>query len=1359
MNLVGQKLSSTYIYLLSTGPSSTSITLGDGSVVPWEANGVVTTSNSANQTIGGSKTFNGILTIPSTLNFASNGSIVKAGNHAVTLTTSSNSNITFSSATAFTYTVPNPGANASFVMTEGTQTINGTKTFNGEIKIFGDTEIGLTGTATNLFGTGASTNRFGDNVITSNSFGNNVIGLSATNSFGNSSRYNTFGETGNINRFGLLVTGSNQFGSGVSGSTASNGFGIDLRSGAINNFGKNSKNFFGENGENYFYSGSFAGPLTLPATVSYTSAGQIVKAGNHTLGLTTTANTTGTFPTGNINIAALEGQQTFAGEKTFASGINILKTTDQLVLGSTQKTTITAPTPASARTYTIPDAGTNASFVMNEVNQTIGGTKTFTTGVVLQNVSNQLAFRTGSAGTNTITFTAPNISGNRTYTIPDVSGNASFVMTTGTQTIDGLKTFTTRPTVNGSGVFLSGEAVPGAYTAYSLEFQNGLRLTNGGAPFTWNGNQSKIVEVDTAAIASLTGSQTLNGIKTFNTGIVIQVTGNQLTLRTGSAGNKIDITAPNISANRVYTIPDVGGNADFVMTSGSQNITGTKTFASQLIVATSSNQLVLRTGSAGSNSFTISAPTISGDRTYTIPDVSGNSSFVMTTGTQDIGGSKNFTIRPTINGVNVLLSGDTTAFTRVEATNLVYNTGDQIISGRKRFRNASVVPYGPFENDIDADFNGLLSSREVYFTNDGNTRSAIEIPTLDMVYETGATTLTPRIGPTPSLSRTQTNTSGSYLASDGFIKYVAANQPRFDHAVSKNLFYGSNSFLNFWRYPFTSGPPYVQDVIAPRSEINPFKSAKDADKFIDVTGSGVATTYQIRRDDVLYSGLNYTMSVFAKPINNNFISLQIGGARALYNLSNGSISGMAGTITSSGLDSSYGNGWSRLWLSTLYNSATSWQVNAIYPSNAAGATSRLVTTQSDSFYLWGPQLEESAIPTPYEQAYGTFLEGYKSFRTPKGLLLEQASNNYILNSNTFTGSNAGEPVNGSIQLTGGVWPDTSTSGSVYVEDGTTSQHYVYRRPIDNIQSGINYVSSIFLKQPYYGQYTGRRYVLGRLVTAGSIPDTRVVIDLHSGISGGRTVSVPGFTNPTFFTGIKYPNNWYRLVIGQTATGAALVGANCEFWSTTGFGVNANSYSGLNGPGFQIFGHQLETAFSGDGATSYKPTTGSVGTLTRDVFAIGGNDFSGFYNQNQGTYFIEAELLQYNTWQTMGMMGIEGSDRQSGSYALTRVGANFATNFSSGPPSHQSQANFSKTTGSRGVLVMASYKENSFKTSFYNETTRTDTSGRLGSLPMNKLVFGANGETAGPQFSNMYLQRFSYWPLQFQDSKLTGIYRY
>jgi hypothetical protein len=1256
-------------------------------------------------------------------------------------------------------------------MTEGAQTINGDKTFNGSIKFFGDTEIGLIGTATNLFGTGALTNKFGDEAKTSNTFGNNVSGGSAFNEFGKRSRQNFFGHQSNLNYFGAYVTGANYFGAETSGSTAFNNFGTDLKSGAVNQFGANSKNYFGNSGQNYFYSGLFAGPVTMPATVSYTSAGQIVKAGNHTLGLTTTANTTGTFPTGNINIAALEGIQTFAGEKTFSSGINILKTTDQLVLGSTQKTTITAPTPASARTYTIPDAGTNASFVMNEVNQTIGGTKTFTTGVVLQNVSNQLAFRTGSAGTNTITFTAPNISGNRTYTIPDVSGDASFVMTTGTQTIGGLKTFTTRPTVNGSGVFLSGEAVPGAYTAYSLEFQNGLRLTNGGAPFTWNGNQSKTVEIDTSAIASLTGSQTLNGTKTFNNGIIINTGSNQLQLGTT---NKLTITT-NPTSSRTYTIPDVGGDADFVMTSGSQNITGTKTFASQLIVTTGSNQLVLRTGSAGSNSFTISAPTISGNRTYTLPDVNGNASFIMSSGTQTMNGGFNFTTRPTLNGVNLLAQGDTSIFTRVEATNLVYNTGEQVISGRKRFRNASIVPYGPFVNDVDADFNGLLSSREIYFTDDGSIKSAIDIPTLDIVYETGATTLTPRIGPTPSFSRTQTNTSGSYLDRDGYIKYTTSNQPRFDYALSKNLYYGNpnttNSINNFWKYPeFFVG--FTDKMIEVNSEINPFKSRKDAAKFIDITGSGVAVEYTLRRDIVLNSGFNYTMSVFAKPINNNFIILNVGGASVHYNLSNGSISGIEGSITSSGIDGSYGNGWSRLWFSTAYNSATAGNLTNIRSSNSTGARSKVVTTRSDAFYLWGPQFESGSSPTQFEHSLhigninnDSFVRNPVIALTPKGLLLEKGSTNLVLNSNNFSGG-AGTPNNfyvaGTGYLTGGAWPDGSgagVSGFVFSEDSTIANHNVYRHPISNITSGTNYVSSIFLNNVFDNNITGRRYIVGRLSTAGIIPDTRVVIDLDSGISGGRTIPVIGYATPTFYTGIRYPNNWYRLIIGQTATGNIADGASCSFNSTTGFGVDIGSYSGIGGPAFKIFGHQIETALSGDSATSYKPTVGTSGLLGRDTFKIEGNDFSGFYNQNEGTFFIETELLQNNANSLVGMMGIESANRPSGNYSITRSTSDFRVQFSSGPPNYQLQASFSKTTGSRELLAIASYKENNFKTSFYNETIQTDTSGKLGSQPMNKIVFGANGEDSGPQDSSIYLKRFSYWPLQFQNNKLTGIYRY
>jgi hypothetical protein len=993
---------------------------------------------------------------------------------------------------------------------------------------------------------------------------------------------------------------------------------------------------------------------------------------------------------------------------------------------------------------------------MSEGGQTIGGTKTFTTGVVLQNVSNQLAFRTGSVGTNTITFTAPNISGNRTYTIPDVSGNASFVMTSGNQTINGTKNFTSRPTVNGTGFLLSGDSLPGTYTAYKLTFGPGLRLNNTTAPFTWNGNQDKTVEIDTTNVAVLTGNQTLNGVKTFTTGIILQTTSNQLTLRTGSAGFKIDVTSPTITANRIYTLPDVSGDASFVMTSAAQTIGGTKTFTTGVVLQNVSNQLAFRTGLAGTNAITLSAPSISGNRTYTIPDVSSNASFVMTTGTQDIGGSKNFTIRPTINGVNVLLSGDTTAFTRVEAANLVYNTGDQIISGRKRFRNASVVPYGPFINDIDADFNGLLSSREIYFTNDGNTRSAIEIPTLDMVYETGATTLTPRIGPTPSFSRTQTNTSGSYLASDGFIKYLAANQPRFDHAVSKNLLPNSRDFSEYEIYPqYYYGTNDDRIMVIPNVEINPFKSLKNAAKIIDITGN--SRNYDIQTFVPFISGLTYTMSTFIKPINNNFIRLNISGlnAAALYNLSNGSISGITGSIISSGIDSSYGNGWSRIWLSATHNQAGGNYQAIIKSSNSTGANTKTVTTKNDAYYLWGPQVEIGSVLTSYQESIGGSGINAYSRITPKGLLLEEASNNSILNSNTFTGSNAGGPVAGSIQLTGGAWPDSSVSGSVLVETNTTAFQGIYRDAVTSVTNGTNYVSSIFLKQPA----SGRRYVLGRFATNDIIPDTRVVIDLDSGISGGRTMPVAGYTTPTFYTGIRYPNNWYRLVIGQRATGTTGNGGHLFVYSTTGFGVNAGSYSGLNRPSFQMFGHQIEVVVSGESASSYKPTNGLTGSLGRDLFSIRGNDFSGFFNQSEGTFFIEAEALSRRYTPQRGFVGIEGNDRGSGSYSLSKNDQTFNISYTSPPPAFRTQASFTKITGGQSIALMTSYKENNFKASFYNEAIQTDTSGTLGSQQMNKIIFGANGESAGPQMSSMYLQRFSYWPLQFQDSKLTGIYRY
>lgn len=102
------------------------------------------------------------------------------------------------------------------------------------------------------------------------------------------------------------------------------------------------------------------------------------------------------------------GTQTFAGAKTFSSAVTISAVNSQIVLGTTNTTTITSPAPAASRVYTIPDVLANASFVMTQGAQTITGIKTFVSSAGpiqfndISNVSTPTAGATPSLGTRIV---------------------------------------------------------------------------------------------------------------------------------------------------------------------------------------------------------------------------------------------------------------------------------------------------------------------------------------------------------------------------------------------------------------------------------------------------------------------------------------------------------------------------------------------------------------------------------------------------------------------------------------------------------------------------------------------------------------------------------------------------------------------------------------------------------------------------------------------------------------------------------------------------------------------------------------------------------------------------------------------
>lgn len=77
------------------------------------------------------------------------------------------------------------------------------------------------------------------------------------------------------------------------------------------------------------------------------------------------------------NLFAFSAGVSITGGVTFSGALTISATTNQLILGTTNTTTINAAAPAASRVYSFEDAGTNANFVMSAGTQTVNGAKTF----------------------------------------------------------------------------------------------------------------------------------------------------------------------------------------------------------------------------------------------------------------------------------------------------------------------------------------------------------------------------------------------------------------------------------------------------------------------------------------------------------------------------------------------------------------------------------------------------------------------------------------------------------------------------------------------------------------------------------------------------------------------------------------------------------------------------------------------------------------------------------------------------------------------------------------------------------------------------------------------------------------------
>lgn len=115
--------------------------------------------------------------------------------------------------------------------------------------------------------------------------------------------------------------------------------------------------------------------------------------------------------------------------------ITLQNATNQLQLGNpaflSPTTIISAAAPAATRTVTIPDAGANSNFVLSQGSQTVAGAQTFSSAVTITPTTNQLVL--GTTNTTTLSATAPSAS--RVVTLPDPGANDSVAYLAATQSL------------------------------------------------------------------------------------------------------------------------------------------------------------------------------------------------------------------------------------------------------------------------------------------------------------------------------------------------------------------------------------------------------------------------------------------------------------------------------------------------------------------------------------------------------------------------------------------------------------------------------------------------------------------------------------------------------------------------------------------------------------------------------------------------------------------------------------------------------------------------------------------------------------------------------------------------------------
>lgn len=503
---------------------------------------------------------------------------------------------------------------------------------------------------------------------------------------------------------------------------------------------------------------------------------------------------------------------------------------------------------------------------------------------------------------------------------------------------------------------------------------------------------------------------------------------------------------------------------------------------------------------------------------------------------------------------------------------------------------------------------------------------------------------------------------GTYTDANGLIQEASAGQARPNYSTvgvhEGLLIEESRTNLAESSEDFSTTGWGTSNINITTNQIIAPDGTASADKTSPTTNQG--TVYQ---GVTLTAFTTYTCSAFLKKAENDFGMLRIQWDGTTYDTVNFDLANGTTSRTPSGVDSvsieDVGNGWYRciVTFTPSANITTNFQIRT--SSQAQTGTSGSYTgtfNGTNGIYAWGAQFEEGSFPTSYIPTIPTFssrastatyfdssgvLQTQAIQTSPTGvgrtdhkyidgqwveagLLLEAESVNYAKASEDLDNTTYWDFNNVTVSTDTETDPKGGTNSFLLAETAITGTHYIgidaSHRP--SVTSGETWTYSIFVKK---GDGANAPDIIQ--VATNSFFNTSLYANFN--ISSG-TVTDSNLCDAS----IEQYGDWYRIIVTMESSGTGDGNVVLAFCDDNPTASRLPSYAGQTDADVFVWGAQLEEQSQ---ATSYIPTTTAEATRAEDVYTtatktrsadvcyIDGTAFTDFYNQEQGTWFLNTSV--------------------------------------------------------------------------------------------------------------------------------------